>query len=178
MRGFRLEQLAGSNLYRVWVKRSESSAEVLLPDVGFGVSQVLPVLTLCYSVPEGSTILLEQPEIHLHPSVQSGLADLFIDAVRSRRIQIIVESHSEHLLKRLQRRVAEEYRVQGFSEPLLPEEVALYFCKAPNGESQLEPLVLDAYGRISNWPQGFFGDDFAEMEAVSEAVIRRKRAAA
>ncbi len=96
---FKVQQIAeGNNLYAVRVQKTPSSADVLITDVGFGVSQILPVLVLCYYVPEGSVILLEQPEIHLHPSVQSGLADVFIDAVKNRNVQIIVESHSEHLL--------------------------------------------------------------------------------
>ena len=91
---FSVEQIAeGSNLYQIWVKKSPFSSRVLLTDVGFGVSQILPVLVLCYYVPENSIILLEQPEIHLHPAVQMGLADVFIDAVKTRKIQIIVESH-------------------------------------------------------------------------------------
>ena len=69
--------------------------------MGIGVSQVLPVLVLCYYVPEGSTIILEQPELHLHPSVQAGLADVFIDVIKHRNVQILLESHSEHLLRRL-----------------------------------------------------------------------------
>ena len=72
--------------------------EVGLTDVGFGVSQVLPVLILCYYAPEGSILILEQPEAHLHPKVQSELADVLIDVVKNRNVQIILESHSEHLL--------------------------------------------------------------------------------
>jgi hypothetical protein len=157
----------GSSLYQVFVQQSPDAAQVLITDVGFGVSQVLPVLVLCYYVPEGSTILLEQPEIHLHPSVQAGLADVFIDAVKRRRIQIILESHSEHLLRRLQRRIAEEH----FS----PDDAALYFCSTVNGTSQLTPLQIDVFGNISNWPEGFFGDEFGEMAAMSQAMIDRKR---
>jgi predicted ATPase len=97
----------GSNLYQVQVRRQDTSHPVLITDVGFGISQILPVLALCYYVPEGSTVVLEQPEIHLHPSVQSGLADVFIEVIKTRSIQIILESHSEHLLRRLQRRIAE-----------------------------------------------------------------------
>jgi predicted ATPase len=107
----------GNNIYQVRVQRTHSSAQVLITDVGFGVSQILPVIVLCYYVPEGSIILLEQPEIHLHPSVQSGLADVLIDAMKNRNVQIVVESHSEHLLRRLQRRVAEEV--------ITPEQTAL-----------------------------------------------------
>ena len=87
---FSVEAIAeNSSIYQVRVQKSPSSAKVLITDVGFGVSQILPVLVLCYYVPEGSIVLLEQPEIHLHPSVQSGLADVFIDAVKNRNIQII-----------------------------------------------------------------------------------------
>lgn len=157
----------GSNLYQVWVQKSPTSARVLITDVGFGVSQILPVLTLCYYVPEGSTLLMEQPEIHLHPSVQAGLADVFIDAVKTRKIQIILESHSEHLLKRLQRRIAEEQ--------LSSEEAALYFCDMKAGFSTLRPLNLDIFGNITNWPEGFFGDEFEEMAATTRAIMERKK---
>ena len=58
-------------------------------------------------VPEGSTVLMEQPEIHLHPAVQSGLADVMLNVAGARNVRIILESHSEHLMRRLQRRVAE-----------------------------------------------------------------------
>ena len=168
---FRVEAVAeGSGVYRVKVRRSPGSAEVLITDVGFGVSQVLPVLVLCYYVPEGSIVLLEQPEIHLHPSVQSGLADVFVDAVENRNIQIILESHSEHLLMRLQRRIAEQ--------KLSPEKVALYFSRPGPDGSELTPLELDLYGQINNWPQGFFGDEFSEMAAITKAAMQRKGAGA
>jgi len=165
---FSVEQIKeGSNLYQVWVQKSPTSARVLITDVGFGVSQILPVLTLCYYVPEGSTILMEQPEIHLHPSVQAGLADVFIDAVKSRKIQIILESHSEHMLKRLQRRIAEE--------ELNTSDASLYFCEMKSGASTLRPLDLDIFGNITEWPEGFFGDEFGEMAAMTRAIMERKK---
>ena len=157
-----------SNLYQVRVQKTASSPSVLITDVGFGVSQVLPVLTLCFYVPEGSTIILEQPEIHLHPLVQAGLADVFIDAMKKRKIQIILESHSEHLLTRLQRRIAEE--------EIKSEDASLYFCERDNASvSKLRSLKLDAFGNIKNWPTDFFGDEFAERTAMVQAGIRRKR---
>ena len=147
--------------------RSSSSAKVLITDVGFGVSQILPVLALCYYAPEGSIILLEQPEIHLHPLVQSGLADVLIDAMKNRKVQIVVESHSEHLLRRLQRRVAEQ--------TVSPDETALYFCEAVAEGSKLTPLDVDLYGNITNWPKDFFGDEFGEMAAMTQAAMARKK---
>jgi predicted ATPase len=156
----------GSGIYQVKVKKTKDSAGVLLPDVGFGVSQVLPVIALCYYVPEGSTILLEQPEIHLHPSVQSGLADIFIDVAKHRNVQIIVESHSEHLLTRLQRRIAEE--------EITRNDIALYFCNTDKQQSVMQELQLDLFGNIKNWPEGFFGDRFGEIVATQEARLKRE----
>jgi len=164
---FNIEPISkDSNLYRIKVQKSPHSEPVLITDVGFGVSQILPVLVICYYVPEGSTIILEQPEIHLHPAVQAGLADVFIDAMKYRNIQIIFESHSEHLLKRLQRRIAEE--------ALQTKETALYFAHIENGKSRLEELNLDLFGNIANWPKDFFGDEFGEMAAMTKAAMQRK----
>ena len=166
--GFRLEELKeGSNIFTVRVRRTPESPEVYLTDVGFGVSQILPVLVACFSAPEGSTIILEQPELHLHPSVQSGLADVFIDAYKTRGVQIILESHSEHMLRRLQRRMAEEQ--------ITPEDVKLYFCSLSNGESKLLPLELDEYGNIHNYPTEFFGDEFGEIAKMTKAGIERRK---
>ncbi|MCR5889299.1 DUF3696 domain-containing protein [Hymenobacter sp. J193] len=155
--------------YEVRIKRTAESAEVFLTDVGFGVSQLLPVLVLLFYVPEGSTIILEQPEIHLHPAVQAGLADVFIDAIKRRNVQIILESHSEHLLQRLQRRLAEE--------ALPTEQVKLYFTDFVGAASTLTPLDLDEYGNIRNWPNNFFGDSFADASAMMDAELKRREAA-
>jgi predicted ATPase len=166
---FTVERIAqGNNLYEVRVRKTIASTDVLITDVGFGVSQVLPVLVLCYYVPEGSVILLEQPEIHLHPSVQSRLADVFIDAMKNRNVQIIVESHSEHLLRRLQRRVADE--------TIKPEDTALYFSEVGDTGSTLTSLEVDLFGSIKNWPKDFFGDEFGEMAEITKAAMLRKQA--
>jgi predicted ATPase len=165
---FKLKSIAEERreLFEVRVKKDDVSSEVLITDVGFGVSQILPVLVLCYYVPEGSIILLEQPEIHLHPSVQADLADVLVDVVMNRNVQIIVESHSEHLLRRLQRRIAEE--------AIPSDKVNLYFCRMENGASQIEKLQLDDEGYISNWPPNFFGDEMGDLVAMTEAAIKRR----
>jgi AAA15 family ATPase/GTPase len=155
--------------YEILVQKSPDSAEVLITDVGFGVSQVLPILVLCYYAPKGATLIFEQPEIHLHPSVQAGLADIFIEVIKTRNIQIIIESHSEHLLRRLQRRMAEEK--DGFTN----DDAALYFCKMNDqGDSELVTLDIDDYGNICNYPEGFFGDEMGDLVAMTEAAINRQ----
>lgn len=164
---FRVKSIVeGGNLYQVLLKLTPNSPEVTISDVGFGVSQILPVITLCYYVPPGSTLLIEQPEIHLHPRVQAGLADVFIDAIKRKDIRIILESHSEHLLRRLQRRMAEE--------EFDSRDAELYFCETTGGGSALKRLELDEFGNITNWPKGFFGDEMSEMAAMSQAIFQRK----
>ena len=157
----------GSNLYQVLVQKTKDASPVVITDVGFGVSQILPVLALCYYVPAGSIIVLEQPEIHLHPSVQAGLADVFVDAVKNRGIQVLLESHSEHLLRRFQRRIAEAQ--------VHSEDVAFYFCDVAEGCSTLVPLEVDLFGNITNWPRDFFGDEFGEIAAMQQAALDRRR---
>ncbi len=167
IREFRLEEIAeGTNLYKAMVKTTKSSVETALTDVGFGVSQVLPALVLLYYVPEGSTVLLEQPEIHLHPSVQSGLAEVMLTVAKTRDVQIIVESHSEHLMRRLQRSVAEERAST--------DDVKLYFISMNRRSAQVSDLELNEYGEIEKWPDNFFGDEMGEIAAITEASLRRK----
>jgi hypothetical protein len=159
----------GRKDYEVLVRGIGQRSEVMLTDVGFGVSQVLPAVVSAFYGPPHSVLWMEQPEIHLHPQVQSNLADLFIDAIfaresgRPRDVQLIIESHSEHMLNRLQRRIAERR--------LGPEQVAIYFCApAPNGAT-MQRLDLDEDGEISNWPEQFFGDEMADIAGRTLAAI-------
>jgi predicted ATPase len=165
----------GLREYRVRVKVSETSSEVSIPDVGFGVSQVLPVIVQSFYASAHATVIIEQPELHLHPAVQSNLADLFIAAVKAREdgsdrsIQFVIESHSEHFLRRLQRRIAEEEITQ--------QDVAIYFCDSGAEGSQIDPLQVDLYGNILNWPKNFFGDQMNDIAEMQRAGIRRRRKA-
>ena len=157
----------GAKEYEVRIQKSPTSAAVTLADMGYGLSQFLPVLVLCYYAPEGSTLILEQPGIHLHPKVQSELADLLIEVVNERNLQILVESHSEHLLNRLQRRIAEE--------KISVEKTSLYFCRNDEGVSNIERLKMDEFGNISNWPENFFGNEMGELFARAEAEMERRK---
>lgn len=164
----------GRKEYEVLVKTHAKAPEVKITDVGFGVSQVLPVLVQAFYCPPNSTIWIEQPEIHLHPQVQAELADVFISAIRARQdgkernVQLIIESHSEHFLNRLQRRVAEG--------EITPDDVAIYFCKRAGSATELEPLKLNIFGDIENWPEHFFGDEMADLAARTVAAMDRMQA--
>ncbi|HPV04723.1 MAG TPA: DUF3696 domain-containing protein [Myxococcota bacterium] len=158
--------------YEVKVRTRGSQDWVDLPDVGFGISQVLPVLVQCFYAPTGSIILMEQPEIHLHPNAQSALADVMIDVINSREegaardIQLIIETHSEHFLRRLQRRIAEDKIPQ--------EKVSAYFANITNTPATLDPLQIDILGNIKNWPENFFGDEMGDITEQAKAAMKKR----
>ncbi|QSA99537.1 DUF3696 domain-containing protein [Methylomonas sp. EFPC1] len=163
----------GRKEYEVLVKTHATASEVKITDVGFGVSQVLPALVQAFYCTPNSTIWMEQPEIHLHPQVQAELADVFISATQAREngkernVQLIVESHSEHFLNRLQRRVADG--------SVSPDDVAVYFCRRAGAATELEPLRLNMFGEIENWPENFFGDEMADIAGRTLAAMQRKK---
>lgn len=168
---FKVEEIArGSNRWQAKVRTVRGGAKAMLTDVGFGVSQVLPVIVLLHYVPKGSTVILEQPEIHLHPLAQAGLADVVIHAAIHRKVQVVLESHSEHLLLRLQRRIAEE--------KIDSDDVTLYFCNMLRKTSRIERLDLNMFGDILNWPDRFMGDAFMETAKAELARLGRMRNAA
>lgn len=158
--------------YEVKVRTKGSKDWVDLPDVGFGISQVLPVLVQCFYAPPGTIILMEQPEIHLHPKAQSALADVMIDVINSREngvdrnIQLIIETHSEHFLRRLQRRIAEDM--------VSKQKVSAYFANISRTPATLEPLEIDMFGNILNWPENFFGDEMQDITEQAKAAMKKR----
>ena len=137
-----------------------------LPDAGGGASQMLPVLVQGLIAPPGSTLILEQPEIYLDPKVQAGLADFLIE-VSHRGVGVIVETHSEHIVTRLQRRIAEE--------ALKPERIALYYVTPSPEGSKVERVEVNEYGQIPGAPKAFFEHGFEETFDLVRAIGERKR---
>jgi hypothetical protein len=170
---FQIRPISGhTQLNEVVIRTGGQREPVMLPDVGFGVSQVLPVIVQCFYATPGTAIVIEQPELHLHPAVQAGLADLFIEAVQAREggkdrnVQLLIESHSEHFLRRLMRRVAEGV--------IDPELVALYACESRPHGSIIRELDLDLFGNVRNWPRDFFGDPMEDIAAQAEVALERR----
>ena len=159
-----LARLSGG-FFRIMIADLHTGVEVSLPDVGVGTSQLLPILIQGLIAPKGATVLLEQPEIHLHPKVQADLADFLIE-VTKRDVGVIVETHSEHLVTRLQRRTAEE--------TLDPETVNLYYVTPSADGSKIEPVQINEYGQIPSAPEGFFEEGFEETFSLMSAVGKRK----
>ena len=124
--------------------------------VGYGVGQLLPVITQCCLADAGA-VIVEQPEVHLHPRLQSAVADLFIDTVTSGRAQILVETHSEHLVLRMLRRIRE-----GVLSPELLK--LLYVDLHEDGGAFVRELEIDDRGELlDGWPGDFFDERLAEV---------------
>lgn len=155
----------GSGNYNILVHRDGVAANLI--DVGTGISQVLPVLVLAYFAPENSTIILEEPEIHLHPLAQSLLAELFLEVSQKRKVQFIVETHSEHLFRRMQTLVA--------TDQVKPEQCALYFVERKGADAVMKTLKMDKYGRLDKWPDNFFGDATGEVRKQAQETMQRMK---
>lgn len=157
------ESIRASNLPKYGVGLSVSSRG--LPDgdltmIGVGASQVIPILIGVLSSPHGSIMLIEQPELHLHPSAQSRLADFFLYARPD--LTYIIESHSEALITRFRRRVVED--------STLADRISFrFFEHFDAGQGVVaRRLRIDDYGNLDEWPDGF-------MDAVQEdtrAILR------
>lgn len=161
-----VRQQGRSNRYELIVHRDGVACN--LRDVGIGVSQVLPVLVVAHFASPGSTIMLEEPEIHLHPLAQSVLAELFVTISQQRKVQFIVETHSEHLFRRMQTLMAKQQ--------VKTSEAAMYFVERAGKAAKLRELVLDEYGRVTNWPDGFFGDALGETREQARLMFERQKA--
>ncbi len=116
-------------------------------------------------------LILEQPEIHLHPRAQARLAELLVCLARTGR-RIIIETHSDHLINRLRRVVAEDLSNQ------LSDFVSIVFVQPPHLKegAKLEPLRVNKEGVIENWPPGFLAETAEDSKAIVKAQIRKRQA--
>lgn len=134
-------------------------------DVGIGISQVLPVLVMAYGS-QGKLLAMEQPEIHLHPALQAELGDVFIEAaLGSRQNTFILETHSEHLILRLMRRMRETYQRKGMGLPqVTPADVSVLYVEPDGTRSIVREMPLNELGElVKSWPGGFFEEGLREQ---------------
>jgi predicted ATPase len=140
-------------------------------DVGVGISQMIPVIVGCLRSQQG-ILAIEQPELHVHPAIQVGLGDLFIQAVQTNEDivgtgkTLLVETHSEHIMLRLLRRIREttENEVPPGVIGLSPDDLSVIYVESGNGGVRFRPLRVDPEGEfIDRWPKGFFEERAEEL---------------
>lgn len=168
----------GNGLYSIVVCGNREVDNLM--DVGFGISQALPIVTQLYSkgeyrqsifdlnMSERKTVILEQPEIHLHPAAQAQLADLFVDCINDKKgmiNRILLETHSEHLIRKLQVLVADP------DVMLKEDQVAIYYVdKDEKGDSHVQKMELCANGQFETaWPSGFFDKSYELTKLLMKA---------
>ena len=144
-----------SDVFAIRLIDRYTKVNVSLLDVGFGISQILPVIIQSV-LSRNKTIVIEQPEIHIHPRLQAQLGSLLAESVKSFGNRFIIETHSEHLLLRLQKLIR--------NGELSHEDIAVVYVDRGKNGSQCLELRIDSEGDfIDEWPNGFFDEGFNEM---------------
>ena len=181
--------LGVGEIYQLKVKENDLS--INLADVGFGLSQILPIVTECINfsfkaIPEKSInemdifdpfdldedknevnklLIIEQPEIHLNPRIQAELGDFFIKIGKPDKA-LLIETHSEHIISRIQRRVADG--------TLDTKDVVIYFVSKQNNKSEIKEISISRTGQFNYWPEGFFQDDFEDAIEILKSSFRQQ----
>lgn len=163
--GFKLDlqRVDRANLLTMGIRTSPRGDFFRPSNVGFGITHVLPIFTACIAALPGRMVLVENPETHLHPAGQS-LAGYFLALAASQGVQILVETHSDHVLNGIRRAVRDSR--------IAPEDLKVYFFSneedlAGETNTVVADVVVDANGRIMNWPNGFFDQLEADLDYIS-----------
>lgn len=145
-------------MYRVVVTTNEG-VKVDLVHVGFGLSQILPIVTQGSISKSGALMIVEDPEVHMHPSIQASMADFFIYLCLERKVNILIETHSDHFITRLRRRVAEKV--------ISPNKVHLVFVEHENGASEYQTIPMSVNGKFEGiMPKGFMDSLDNDFRAI------------
>lgn len=163
--GLSIRALGNSARYELLIENGDQASN--LKDVGVGVSQVIPVIVAALFAQPGHIVIVEEPESHLHPLAQSKLAELLAQVSKERNVQFIVETHSEHLFRRMQTLIAKQQ--------ITPKDAAMYFVERDGKAARMRPLELDDFGRVKNWPEGFFGDALGETREQARLMFTRQQ---
>lgn len=139
-----------------------------LTHVGVGVSQILPIVVMALLAKSDEVLIFEQPELHLHPKVQSRLCDFFI-AITSSNIQCIIETHSEYMINRLRLRIAES------RDSSISDRSTIVFIEKDKGKSSLRKVDITKFGSIVDWPKDFFDQTDIEIENILLEATKKKR---
>lgn len=174
--GCRIDAKTVEELVKLEIERDGGEHEVI-SDVGFGFSQVLPILVQAAVMPAETTLLIEQPELHLHPRAQTKLAEVIIEASNSGR-RFIIETHSEHFIRGLQLAVSNHVAKKStVSSRLKPSDVRfIYIPKSPQKPTE---MAFDEWGEFkTEWPSGFFDEGYSSTIKLLQnkmAGLEKKR---
>ena len=151
-----VQQVPNANAVTLGIRTSETTGFLRPVHCGFGITQVLPIIVAALSIPRGSLMLIENPEVHLHPAGQALMGQFLADVAQS-GIQVIVETHSDHVLNGVRRAVK--------AERIPAQDVMIHFLRARTADApQVLSPTLDNSGNIDAWPEGFFDQFDKDMD--------------
>lgn len=145
----------------------DNNIDIGLSDVGVGISQVIPVLVGALD-DSHEIFAVEQPELHLHPATQVALGDVFIEGIKNSNRPILIETHSEHLLLRIMRRMRETFedRIEENRFPVTPDDIAVLFVEWHDSQTIIREMPVNERGDlVKAWPGGFFEEGIEEVFA-------------
>ena len=147
-----VDKIPQANAVTLGIRTSRSTDFHRPIHTGFGLTQVLPIVVAALSADKGGLLLIENPEVHLHPAGQAAMGEFLAEVVAA-GVQVILETHSDHVLNGIRRAVKKEV--------LAPDDAALHFFRLrqddeQEGAVQVESPILDSDGNVDSWPDGFF----------------------
>jgi len=160
-------ETAGQSGFSWQVVHKEGHKPLPLSAVGVGVSQILPILVMGLLAPNDTLLIVEQPELHLHPSVQARLGDFFVGLSKCNK-QCLIETHSENLVSQLRYHIVQAGGMEN-------SDCIIYFVdQGIEGAARFEPVEISPQGNILNWPDGFFDETMLQEDRITAASIRKR----
>lgn len=153
----------------VFSKKDQQPYEVNIADEGMGIGQVFPIIVRSLKSIYESIVVIEQPELHLHPAAHANMARLFAETAVSNKQIYVIETHSENLLLGLRKAVVDK------SISFTPEDLVIYFIKEDESGAFLEKITIDKTGSLSDWPKGVFNESFELMRDILEQSEKLKK---
>jgi predicted ATPase len=161
--GLELKPVEGTNLVTMLIRTSLAGRFHRPQNVGFGLTNILPILAACLAASPGQPVIVENPEAHLHPAAQAKMGQ-FLAQVAATGVQVILESHSDHILNGIRRAVKERV--------LPPESVMIHYFQRQDREgapeSQVISPIINEAGIIDHWPTGFFDQFDRDLEVLTD----------
>lgn len=148
----------------------KDGTEVNIADVGQGMSQALPLIVRSHIGRKNSIIILEQPELHLHPAAHGDLAELFAKSAKLSEQNFIIETHAENIILRLRKLIIDN------NFGLTSDDVIIYFVnESADGGQELMEILIEPDGVLTNWPEGVFNENLDEVAEIRRALTRKNK---
>jgi len=164
---FDLEELSGktggsTNTYKIMLIDPNTKTEVNLVDVGFGASQILPIIVEGFNAPKNALLMIEEPEIRLHPRAQGTMGDLLVDIAKFNEKKLIVETHCDLLIRRVCKNILQK--------KIDHTDVVIYYFEPTENGTEIKTITINKNGQFENFPDGFFEESFEEAMEMAELM--------